>query len=414
MMAKRKRNTLNRFINNILPVLPTVVFVFILRLALSYLPSFDIDMGAWLAWARRMVDFGPSGFYSETIWTQYPPGFLYWLWFGAKVGWLNELLVKIPIALADILTGLLIWKIIAKRNARFATALFIAYALNPAVVFVGSVWGQIDGILALFLFLSIYLLLEKKNPVLSWVSWAVALLLKPQSLVLLPVLLILSILKFTPKKTLIAALFAAGLIFLGSLPFFPQDPIFGLPRLMLKMSQHYAFTSLFAFNLWSIIGGMWKPDATEVFGVSYMHWGILLFLLGAFLTTYSFFVAKRSKANSYLFAGLLFLAFFLFPTRVHERYLFPLFHFLLAAAGLAENRILLGLCGISSLVFLINLYHPYAYYTDNFLRSEALLNLSGSLAPFIALFYLVLFVVLITFMKNKEVEQPSVVKRRFL
>ncbi|MFI5241003.1 MAG: glycosyltransferase family 39 protein, partial [Microgenomates group bacterium] len=209
-------------------IIAAVVGVFIIRFVLSFLPSFQVDMGTWIAWAGRLSTGGLSHFYSDATWTQYTPGFLYWLWFVGKIGWFSPLAIKIPVIIFDILTGFLIWKLIGKVNLKFANYSFFLYVLNPLVIFDGSVWGQIDGILTFFVFLSAYLLIEKKNTYLSWVLAGLAFLVKPQAIAVLPFLGLITLLNFGWKKLIPSVIAGVTTVILGSVLFFPDNPIFGL------------------------------------------------------------------------------------------------------------------------------------------------------------------------------------------
>jgi len=394
-----------------------ILLTFAVKFVLSYLPSFDIDMGTWIAWAHRLAELGPWKFYSDIVWTQYTPGFLYWLWLLGKAGLANALAVKLPVILAEIITGVIIWSSLRKVDEKFASIALIIYALNPAVVFDSSVWGQVDGILVLLLFLSIYFLTFKENPLLSGIFWGLAFLVKPQSFAILPAIIFILAIKFSARRVVKFVLSSGVTIFLLGLPFFPQNPIFGLIQLVLKMSSYYSYTSVFAFNFWSIVVGMWKPDSIIFLGVPLFFWGISLYLSSLVLV---FFVynsiqkhsaiycgdelnadmsssfggchrKKREVGYLYLITALTLFAFFLFPTRVHERYLLPIFPFILTAAGLLKSkRLTWAFIGVSFLS-LVNLYHPYAYYSKNYLVSSGLLQFSGNFAPFIGAAFLVLF-----------------------
>jgi len=401
MTTKTKIGKSSLFIFSSLPIFLLVVVTLALRIALSFLPSFDIDMGSWLAWASRLADLGPGRFYSDIVWTQYTPGFLYWLWFGGKIGWVNELLVKLPVIFADIATGILIWWMVRRKEPKLATLSFFFYTLNPAIIFAGPVWGQIDGIFTLALILSVFFLVEKKNILLVGLFWGISFLIKPQALALVPPLAIVAAKKFKPKELALGGLVVILIVIFGALPFFPKEPILGLPQLVAKMGEYYSYTSVFAFNLWSFFG-MWQPDANLFFGISYFVWGILAYGLSLVLIFFVFRRKLTDKGSIFLVFSLSLLAFFLFPTRVHERYLFPFFAFFLVAAGLKKSKAFFGLYTAASFAFLVNLYHPYAYYMDNFLKSEGLLKITGLLTPLVALFLLSLFVSLLTFLKNGE------------
>lgn len=399
LKAKIKIGRKNFSISRILPVL---LVAFVLRIVLSFLPSFEIDMGAWFGWAGRMAEVGPGGFYSDEIWTQYTPLFLYWLWFGGKIGWISPFLVKIPIVFADIITGYFIWKIINKKNKKLANLCFILYVLNPIVIFTGSVWGQIDGLLALFMLLSFYFLIDKKNMILSSLFIAGAFLLKPQALVVgFPLLFIALRRKFPLKAYLHGGVVFLLTILILSFPFFPQNPMTGLSTLVAKMVDYYNYTSLFAFNFWSVVG-MWIPDSTRFLGITYQLWGAVLFF--GFLATllFKYKKAAKKKEGAYLLLALVIFASFLFPTRVHERYLFPMFAPLLVGVGLYNSTILFFSFAAISMLNFINLYHPYAYYTDNFLRSPELIKLTGQWAPIIGILSIVIFIFLVFFSNVKK------------
>lgn len=385
MMSKIKNLFKNEFM-----VLILILLIFAVKFVLSYLPSFDIDMGTWIAWAHRLAELGPWKFYSDTVWTQYTPGFLYWLWLVGKVGLANALSTKLPVVIAEVATGVIIWSALKKVDEGFAFLALLFYALNPAIVFNSSVWGQVDGILALFLFLSVYFLTFKEKPILSGLFWGLAFLVKPQSFAILPAIIFILAIKFSAKRAIKFVLASGAAIFLLGLPFFPQNPVFGLPLLVLKMSSYYSYTSVFAFNFWSIVVGMWKPDSINFLGVPLFFWGISLYLASLVLI---FFVFRKKKEVGYLYliTALSLFAFFLFPTRVHERYLLPVFPFLLTAAGLLKSKKLTWMFIGVSLLSLVNLYHPYAYYSKNYLVNSSLLQLSGKLAPFIGVAFLVLF-----------------------
>jgi len=375
--------------------LPTLIlFVLAVRILFSFLPSFSVDMGTWLSWANRLSTLGFGKFYSEAVWTQYTPGFLYWLWLVGKAGWVNELVIKLPVIVADIATGVLIWKVVKKKNPNFAPIAFLVYVLGPVVIFNGSVWGQIDGIMTLFLFLSVYYLAEKENILLSFFFWAIAFLIKPQAIAIFPVLLLIGFKRYKIVQLLKASFAGLLAIFIGSLAFFPKNPIFGLPQLIQKMSAFYAYTSVFAFNIWSLVG-MWKPDSLTFLKIPFVLWGSLFLFLSVIITCVFLWRRVKDKKYYYLAAAILSLAFFVFPTRVHERYIFPFFAFLLTAAGLFKSKKLLEIYFLGQLLNLINLYHPYAYYTKNFLRSEVLLKFTATLAPFIGATFLLIYILLI-------------------
>ena len=380
----------------VLPSLvPFILIVFLVRLLLSFLPSFTIDMNTWLGWTNRLAELGPGKFYSDDVWTQYTPGFLYWLWLGGLLDWANEMWVKFPVILADILTGGLIWWVLQKENRKIADTAFFLYTLNPAMIFTGSVWGQVDGLFTLSLFISVFFLVHQKSLFLSGIFWAFAFLVKPQAIAIVPPLMLIAIKTVTLRQMIMGALGAIATTFLGALAFFPDDPLFGLPKLILKMGTYYDYTSLFAFNIWSLVG-MWQSDAQLFLGFPYFWWGIVLYVVALLFIFYKALKNWQDKRTSYFVIVLSLFAFFLFPTRVHERYLFPFFAFLMVWAGISKSKKLLVFYIALSLLYLVNLYHPYAYYTtESFLRSQAFLELTGVVVPVVAVGLIASFIAMV-------------------
>jgi len=370
------------------------------RLVLMLLPSFTVDMNNWMAWSRMLGEFGIFKFYSLPGWTDYTPGFLYYLW---VLGVLDKtvhlgtllypFLVKLPVILADIGTGLLIAKLFLTKSTKLAKFGFLIYVLNPAVVFANSVWGQTDGLIAFLLVLSAYFLAEKKNVLASSALWALALLTKPQALLAWPILVAFSFLREKFKKTLLFVVWSLFLAFALSLPFFIfKNPLFGLPNLILKMSNESPFTSVMAFNFWALFKGMWLPDSGTFLGATYSSWGIVL-LLGFLLVIFLRYIKQVEKRGwLYFILGISYLAFFLFPTRVHERYILVALPFLLISAGLVFSKFEFLLYSAVSLLVLVNLYHPYAYYTpESFLSSQTLLTVTTATHKLVAFLLLAAF-----------------------
>jgi len=371
-------------------------------------------MGSWLGWANKLASSGLSKFYSDSDWTQYTPGYLYWLWFIGRMGWINEFAIKIPVAVADIATGLLIWSLVKKVNEKLAIASFFLYTLNPVVIFDGSVWGQIDGLLTFFLFLSAYFLIEKKNFILSVFFWSVAFVIKPQSMAVAPVFLLVILLrKFKLKDVFFGALTGVATIFFLSWPFFINNPIFGLPQQIIKMGQFYSYTSVNAFNIWTWFG-MWKSDTQTIFNISLANWGVIFLATSIIFALFKFrnklSLASQSpgkldnKVNYYLLFAILSLCFFVFPTKVHERYLFPFFAFLITAAGISKSQNLFVVYIVTTVASFANLYYPYSYYNDNFLRSEFWQSLTESLAKVIGFIFLCTYFVLLFWEKLPKLD----------
>lgn len=383
-----------------------LLLVFLIRFATALLPSFQVDMSAWLAWAYRLAELGPANFYSDSIWTQYTPGFLYWLWGIGKLGWVDPLAIKIPVIVADMATGYLIWKVVSKSSLRFANFAFILYVLNPVAILDGSIWGQIDGILTLAMYGSTYLLVEKKNLYLSYVVAAIALLIKPQAIAIVPVLIIVSLVTAGLTKTLKAILLGAMVILAGFYPFYPINPLMGAWKLIQQMGVSYPYTSLFAFNVWSY-AGMWKLDSTTWMGMSYFTIGTIMMTVAFVGMILRYRKHFREQSTTYLLFALSCYIFFLFPTRVHERYLFPMFAYLITYVAISGQKVLAILVGLTTAAYTLNLYLPYSYYESvaNPLKNVSIENMISLLIPVLASVQIIIFVVLWLFPTRDQLKQ---------
>ncbi len=227
-------------------------------------------------------------------------------------------MIKLVPNLFDLGTAALIYFFVRKQSTFKLALLAVAlYAFNPAVIFNAAVWGQYDAIYTFFLILSLMLALKSK-PELSAVAFALGILTKPQGIALLPLIAFLIYKKGGLKKLLFSVAAFAATVFLVILPFEWSNPVTFLTNIYFGAYGGYAYTSINAFNMWGLYG-LWIPDGT----LNVVGWA----LFGAFTVFVLYFLNKRFKNSSDLLAVfsafMLLFAFFMLPTRIHERYLFP-------------------------------------------------------------------------------------------
>lgn len=373
-------------------VLRVLLLIFLIRFAFALLPSFQVDMSAWLAWANRLSVLGFESFYSNDVWTQYTPGYLYFLWFIGKMGLVNDLAIKVPIIFADMLAAFLMWKVISKKNMLLANVGYVLYVLNPITIIDGSIWGQIDGLLTLFMFASVYLLIEKRN---SWGSWgymAIALLIKPQAVAIVPILAIVTIARSGWKKMIIGGSLATIIAVLGFVPFYPRNTLSNIFELLHDMGQSYPYTSLYAMNVWTYVGA-WVEDSKMWMGMTYFAWGTIFMSIVYISLVLRYIKNIKSGREIYLVFALSCMLFFLFPTRVHERYMFPALIFLMTFAGVQQKKSLGLMILLLTITYSLNLYLPYSTYEalGNPLKNIVLENLIQQLAPSLSAIHLFIF-----------------------
>lgn len=390
-----------------------------LRLILSFLPGISFDMGTWFGWANRLVSLPWENFYSQEIWTHYTPGYFYVLFLLKKIelllsnlfsvnlfGVWQEVFFKLPANLADIATSFLIYKILEKKSKKLAFLGAAFYLFNLAVIFNSSIWGQIDSVVTFLMLLSVYLSLNKRIFFSSFI-YALSFLVKPQALFLAPVFFFLLINKEIKKTFLKFGLIFLLTVLLLSLPFFKNNPLLGLWKMIFQMGADYPGTTLNAFNFWHLFGN-WQSDQRMFLGLTKYYWGLGLFLFFEILILLkAFWQRKFLRQKSYLFllASLLLLNFFLFPTRIHERYFFPFFAFFVIFVfghhSLKLVSIYLGL----SLIHFFNLYHVYTSYQPNFLKVSFFYNLISNLSLFFSLTTIIVFLYLLyLFWKRKNLK----------
>jgi Gpi18-like mannosyltransferase len=297
---------------------------FLIRLLLFPTQGYVNDLATFASWFNTAAEHGPRVFYSVVSWCDYPPFNVYFFWgFGSLAKALSGTssmfyFIKLLPNLFDTATAFLIFVFVRKRldfkAAVLATAL---YAFNPAVVFNAAVWGQFDAIYTFFLVLSLMLALASK-PEFSAVTFTLGILTKPQSIALLPLIAFLILRKNGWRRLLTSILAGAATIFVVILPFEWSNPVTFLSNIYFGAYEFYHFNSVNAFNTWAL-GGLWVPDG-NLFILGWILFGAL-----AAFTLYVLY--KRFNASGELLvlfsAFVLFFGFFMLPTRIHERYLFP-------------------------------------------------------------------------------------------
>jgi len=344
---------------------------FLVRFLLFPTQGYVNDLNTYASWFNTAADNGPRVFYSVVSWCDYPPFNVYFFWgFGSLAKALSLsgtpsifYIIKLLPNLFDTATAFLIFVFVRKRldfnAALLATAL---YAFNPAIIFNAAVWGQFDAIYTFLLVLSLMLSLASK-PELSAVTFTVGLLTKPQSIALLPLIAFLIFKKNGWRRLLTSILAGAATLFVVIIPFEWSNPITFLSNIYFGAYGGYEVTSVNAFNMWAL-GGLWVHDG-PLFIVGWM-------LFGAFTVFTLYVLHKRFNASGemlVLFAAFMLLfGFFMLPTRIHERYLFPaismltlLFPFIKKIRPLYVALTATLLVNVSYVLYWLNVYSAAGY-----------------------------------------------------
>ena len=395
-MARNASHSINQSNNLVIIKLiyMSIIFVIVLCLILTFIRPYTIDMGGYVAWSNYLADYGPSQLYgSSGFHIVYAPFYQYFLWFTGEISkllslsYLNQCyLIKLWSVLFDFLGAFLIYKIALKKNLiKQGLMACLFYAINPGVFINSSIWGQFDSIPATMLLGVIYLF-EMKRHNLAALLFLISVLTKPQSGLLLPVVLFLYFrdFKFDLKSftRLLSGLLSGMFLYLGIvLPFYIPtsianeipgfiDPFYWLFDLYFRSVKDYPFGTANAFNIWTLLGGQIQKDSLPFMSLTYLWWGNVLFGISLM---YAFFCLMKGKISIHSIAYFSFLvqfSAFFFLTKMHERYLLPSIIFITLCVVFDKRHvptcILLSICVFFNHLYLYIISFKEQYWLDRF------------------------------------------------
>ncbi len=301
-------------------------------------PGFLPDMGLWLVWMQSIERYGFLGMYTDHS-IVYPPVYPAVLWFLtvvfrmfhislAQLSFLSTLLLKIPSVIFDIGTTFIVFRLLRSLKKDYAVAWVasLLYWLNPAVIFDGAAWGQVDSVPSFFVIVA-FASYFWRLPLISGIAIALAVATKLQMAVVVPLIGFLW-LKKSPRACAIFVLSAFLSCILIHLPFVING---GGDRLYDVYMGSIGWITSLSHNAWN----MWWPMSQVVhvpdtavffylrgFAFTYRQTGLGLLLLSLF------FIGIKLSRNVKLpgvtaCCALAFYSFFMLPTQMHERYAFP-------------------------------------------------------------------------------------------
>lgn len=397
-----KKGNVNISLINKWSVYKLAVAALILRLIIAAVnQGFPSDIACFYSWSNMAYEGGLENFYTSGAFADYPPGYIYILYvlgffhsvFKADYMSVTSLLIlKLPAILSDIATGILIYKV-AEKNTTKSRALFISalYFLNPTVILNSCVWGQVDAVMGFLLFLMCYLLMQKRM-ILSYITYGVGVLIKPQMLIFTP-LIIYGFLenvifdKFDKKKLGYNLLGGISVI-LGMVivcyPFGVQNII----KLYTETLGSYPYVSVNAYNFWALLGKNWTLQEDKLLFMSYQNWGTIVILLVVAAATVFFYKARKKESKYFTTAAVLMISMFLFSVRMHERYLFPAMALLLLAYAVRPLKgFLISYVGVT----LVQLYNTadvlFIYSKEGYTGNEGFIRLISLGTLFIGIFF---------------------------
>ncbi len=244
--------------------------------------------------------------------------------------------IKLPGLLADLVTIALVFTW-GRRwwSPRRAAALAALYACSPPVWINVAWWGQVDALLMLPL-VAMVVVMERGGGRWSWLCWTVALLIKPQAIVLAPLLYGATLRLYGSRGVASGMGLSAALFAVACVPLVLAGQGAGLAQAYLGSVGRFPKLTIGAYNLWHLLSaGRSGDDARLLFAlVSYRLVGVVLVGTVAVVVLVAVLRARREVWAAG--AAVLALAFFVLPTQIHERYLFLSLAFV--ALCIAQNE----------------------------------------------------------------------------
>lgn len=314
------------------------LFAFVLRVVVaSSYGGFDVDVNCFSAWSDRMAALGPSRFYADDYFCDYPPLYLYFL---SVIGLLKKLfglltlsplhlvLIKSPAIISDVLIGYLLYKVGVKRVGLGSALLLSAlYLFQPVVILNSCLWGQVDSVFTLFLILCC-LFLEKLLLLPAMIIFGLGVLLKPQMLIFTPVL-ILGFIHYVYRGSFSFRMFSRAIAY-GALTLIITLLLampFGLEKVITKYVGtlgSYRYASVNAYNFWAGVGLNWYSQETLFLGLPCQTWGFIAIVLAASFALVLGLRLRTLTQKYFITGAFLILTVFTFSVRMHERYLYPI------------------------------------------------------------------------------------------
>lgn len=379
--------------------------LFLRLLAAALSKGFGSDTACFAAWADRVFQLGPGGFYSPDVFTDYPPGYMYMLWLVGGIRQLFSLeyysvphliLLKLPAISCDMACGLLIYREACKKGSEHqGLFLCMAYLFNPAVFLNSSVWGQVDSVFTLALAYMCICLVRGKLPT-AYIAFGIGVLIKPQMLVFAPVLLA-GIIDWVFLKDFTAKKFFHHL-FLGTAAILGMVILcmpFGLENVWnqyFSTLASYPYAAVNAYNFWGLLGLNWVSQENTFLGIPYRTYGAFAIVAAVVLAAFMAY-RRRDKEKYPILGAVLILTVFSFSVRMHERYMYPGL-FLLLLAYIYRPKKQIYLCyGIFSVLHFLNTAHVVFFYDpSNYDRTAPfLLAVSGGFLLGMGLLYYTVF-----------------------
>lgn len=378
------------------PLGAVVVAALVVRGALTplyaYLPNGYLDEGFWKYWMEHIRDGGVLNIY-RNAYTDYV-GYQWVLWLMSIVyGWIGgpytattpslHVFVKTPSIAFDVALIVVVYAAtlaLARERTpepgerevrRLALIAAGVIAFQPAVLYDGAVWAQLESAVTASM-LAAVLLAARGRPATGWATLAAGMMVKPQPVVVVPVLVVLTV-HHGGWRALPRSMVAAGAVVAVVLaPWVVHGDAGRIAHTYRALfDADYERLAAGAWNIWwpLDVARHPHPEDTIIGPLTFRAAGLILSAAAAVLALAYVALAPRLR-TALIAAAYLAFAFYMLPISTHERYGYPFLALLLPV--LVLDRRWLWLYVPVSLTMFANLFlaaPPMAGWADRWLES---------------------------------------------
>jgi dolichyl-phosphate-mannose-protein mannosyltransferase len=329
----------------------------------AYLPDGSLDESDWKGWMQALHEHGFLNIFRDSDtnyvgyhWVLWPLSLVYG-WFGGTYGHGNggalHVLVKTPIIGFDMLLICVVYAATAliaapgeardaatvtERATKLALIAALVIALQPGAIYDSAIWPNTDSLATACMLAAIVLAFQGRVGIAGAV-WAFGFLMKPQPIVILPLLLLIAFRRDGLRAILRAGLAGAAVALVMTGPWLLHGDLIRILKVYrLLFHDRAPVLSWSAWNLWRFWDATVAPAADDraVLFLTYRTIGLGMCAVAASIALGYAWI--RSDLRGLLVAGAyLVFAFYILPVTTHERYLFPFLGLLLPVA-MVERR----------------------------------------------------------------------------
>jgi hypothetical protein len=327
------------------PILPILFLALAVRVVLMPVVGYKGDTEHFAYWVQQIHYYGLWNFYGDGLHTvawdrTYPAlstlvfGFIsvQFPFYFPNTSPAFAFMLKLFPVLAEVamVAAVYYW---LRNDKRLRIWIPLMLAIYPGLIATTAWWGQFEATYGVFLVLSL-IAFNKDRPIWAWVFFGIAVLLKQPAAAMAPVVLALTLRRYGWRTVLTAGTVVGVMALLVMLPFMlvsgPQQAL----TPYIGAADAFPYMANNAYNLWYVGATLrmghevvaflpYMSDAQMLIGPLKMKTAGMI-MLGLFAILMGVIVWRNAeKRYEFVWGAAMFWGFFLFPTQVHERYLYP-------------------------------------------------------------------------------------------